>query len=121
MTSTRDGGYATVWIVIAMAVVIAAAGVATTVGAATIERHRAAAAADATALKVALDALAGPTVACRDGAALARRNGATLTRCNLDGADATVEVAIRLPGVLAAFGAAHGRARAGPVSELGSP
>lgn len=112
----RDAGFATVWVVAAMALVVAATAVALGYAVATFERHRAAAAADASALAVALDAVRGPGSACSAGAALARRNGASVTRCELAGSVAEVAVAVRLPGVLAGFGPAIGVARAGPAS-----
>jgi secretion/DNA translocation related TadE-like protein len=114
-----DRGYATVWLVTAIAVVCVAAGVAVSVGVVTLERHRAAAAADAVALKVAMAAVQGTEVACRDGAAIGRLDGATLTGCRLSGSVASVEVTVRLPGPFARFGVATGRARAGPAGEAG--
>jgi secretion/DNA translocation related TadE-like protein len=111
----RDAGFATVWVIAAMAVVGVAAAAAVGIAIATIERHRAAAAADAAALKVAIEAIQGSAVACHDGAALASLNGARLTDCRLAGSIATVSVAVRLPGPLADFGSATGRARAGPA------
>jgi secretion/DNA translocation related TadE-like protein len=117
MREPRDQGFATVWVVAAMALVVAAAVMAIGYGVATMERHRAAAAADATALAAALSAVHGGAVACRDGDSLARLDGATVTRCVLQGPVAEVEVSVRLPGMLGAFGPAIGRARAGPASE----
>jgi secretion/DNA translocation related TadE-like protein len=117
----RDGGFATVWIVAAIAVVVAAAAVSISVGVATLERHRAAAAADAVALATALDAIQGPTAACSDGDLIGRLDGAVLTRCVVAGSVADVQVAVSLPGPLAALGPAIGRARAGPASELSGP
>jgi secretion/DNA translocation related TadE-like protein len=99
-----------------MAVVAFGAVVALSIGVATLERHRAAAAADAAALQAALASVQGSAVACREGGVLALRNGARLTRCVLDGSIAEVEVEVRLPGPLAALGPATGRARAGPAS-----
>jgi secretion/DNA translocation related TadE-like protein len=110
-----DAGFASVWVIAAMAVVGVAAAVAVGIATATIERHRAAAAADAAALKIAMESIDGPTVACRDGAALAALDGATLTDCGLAGSIATVSVTVALPGPLAHFGSATGRARAGPA------
>jgi secretion/DNA translocation related TadE-like protein len=111
-----DEGFATVWVVMAMALVAVATVAAIGYGAATFERHRASAAADATALTAALSAIQGPAVACRQGQSLARLNGAIVTRCELQGSVADVEVSVRLPGVLARFGSATGEARAGPAS-----
>jgi secretion/DNA translocation related TadE-like protein len=116
-----DGGYATVWVVAAIAIVVVVAAVATGYGAAVVERHRASAAADATALEVALSSIAGRTAACRAGAVVAERNGATLRRCDVQDAIAAVVVEIRLRGVLSMFGSAEGRARAGPASETVRP
>jgi secretion/DNA translocation related TadE-like protein len=105
-----------VWVVAAIALVVAATVVAFGYAVATLERHRAAAAADASALAAALDAVRGPGVACSDAAALARRNDASVSRCELAGSVAEVTVSVRLPGVLAGFGPAIGVARAGPAS-----
>jgi secretion/DNA translocation related TadE-like protein len=117
----RDDGFATVWVVTAMAIVVASAATALCFGAAALERHRADAAADAVALAVALRAVDGPPGACLAGGALARLDGATLTRCGLQGAIADVVVAVRLPGLLARLGPAVGRARAGPASSTRPP
>jgi secretion/DNA translocation related TadE-like protein len=117
MNGNHDRGSATVWVLVGMAVVVAAASVASWLGLATVARHRAAAAADAAALGVAMSVLRGPTAACRAGAALARANGARLTACQVAGADAVVTVVVGLPGFLARWGVATGRARAGPASE----
>jgi secretion/DNA translocation related TadE-like protein len=112
----RDEGYATLWVVTAMALVVVAAGVAVGYGIATVARHRAAAAADAAGLTVALWAVDGAATACAKGAETARLNGGVETRCIVDGAVAQVGVTVALPGLLAAWGPATGRARAGPVS-----
>jgi secretion/DNA translocation related TadE-like protein len=111
-----DSGFATVWVVTAMALVVAAAGVAICYGLAIVQRHRAAAAADAVALAVALRSIDGPVAACSEAGALARDDGASLTGCQLQGAVSQVSVAVRLPGVLGRLGPATGLARAGPAS-----
>jgi secretion/DNA translocation related TadE-like protein len=111
-----DAGYATVWVVTAMAVVTVAAAAAIGDGVAVVARHRAGAAADAAALAVALRAIDGSSAACASGAALARADGGRLTSCDLSGAFVQVVVAVRLPGPLARFGPATGQARAGPAS-----
>jgi secretion/DNA translocation related TadE-like protein len=103
-----------------MAVVVVTAAVAVGFGVTVVQRHRAAAAADAAALTVALRAIDGASAACRAGEAIAHLDGATVTRCVLDGADAEVAVAVRLPGPLTRLGPAVGRARAGPASAVGS-
>jgi secretion/DNA translocation related TadE-like protein len=112
--SRRDAGSATLWVVTAMAVVLGVAAASGSVGVVTVERHRADAAADAAALAAAGHVVAGPGSACAAAAAIARTDGAALTRCGLDGADAQVEVAVSLPGILRRFGRAVGHARAGP-------
>jgi secretion/DNA translocation related TadE-like protein len=116
--SETDPGFATIWVITAIALVAVAAGVAVCYGGAAFERHRAAAAADAVALAVALDAVQGQVAACRTGAALGRLDGAEVTNCELDGAIADIAVGVQLPGPLARFGLATGHARAGPVSAL---
>ncbi|MFD6053598.1 Rv3654c family TadE-like protein [Agromyces sp. NPDC060279] len=75
-----------------------------------VEHQRAAHAADAAALAAA-DAVSGavPGVPCELAAELARRNGASLTACEADGAIATVAVEIGLP-----LGSVGARAKAGP-------
>jgi secretion/DNA translocation related TadE-like protein len=112
----RDSGFATVWVVAAVALVAAAAAVAIGFAAATLDRHRAAAAADASALAAALNSVEGPAVACREGERLARLDGATVTSCEVQGSVALVAVSVPLPGVLRGFGPAIGRAKAGPAS-----
>jgi secretion/DNA translocation related TadE-like protein len=110
----RETGSATVWLITAMALVVGVSGAAGSVGVVTVERHRADTAADAAALAAAGRVIAGQGSACAAAAAIARADGAALTRCGLDGAGAQVEVRVDLPGVLARFGQAVGRARAGP-------
>lgn len=118
---TGDGGYAVVWTVTAMAVVIAATLVALGVGAATLARHRAAAAADAAALAAALRTVQGPHAACAAARGLAVRDGATLTGCAVEGAFVTTTVTVALSGPLRPFGPATGRARSGPASAASPP
>lgn len=115
-----ERGFATLWVVTAMTLVGAATAVALWYGAAVVERHRAATAADAVVLDVALKSIQGPVAACRDGGVLGRQNGARLVRCELLGSIADVSVTVRLPGLLARFGAATARARAGPVGTTGA-
>jgi secretion/DNA translocation related TadE-like protein len=114
VTRRQEAGSATVWVVTAMAVVLSVGGVCGSVGVVAVERHRADAAADAAALAAAADVLAGRQPACAAAAAIARTDGAVLTRCGLDGAGAQVEVRAVLPGALSRFGTAIGRAHAGP-------
>lgn len=81
-----------------------------------VARHRAAAAADQAALAAAAAALDGPDRACTLAAQVAADHGAALTSCVLTGQVAEVSVALRPGGVLARFGPARARARAGPAS-----
>jgi secretion/DNA translocation related TadE-like protein len=82
---------------------------------ATAQRH-AAWAADAAALAGAQVTLEGPGPACARAAALAARNGGRLSSCLVTDASVTVSVQVALPGRLARFGSATGRARAGPAA-----
>lgn len=109
-----EQGSATVWMVTAIAVVVAATGAVVSVGAAIVCRHRAAVAADAAALAVAGDVVEGASVACAHGREIATANRAALTRCRLDGPYATVSVSVRPPAPLGRWGAAVVEARAGP-------
>jgi secretion/DNA translocation related TadE-like protein len=111
-----DRGYATVWVVSAMALVVIAATVAAGFGVAVVQRHRAATAADASSLAAAQHAVEGSALACGVAVALARANEARVTRCVLTGSVAEVVVARQLPGPLSIFGVAVGRSRAGPAS-----
>ena len=116
MSSDRpDTGSATLWVVVAMAVVVAVAAGCVAVGTVVVARHRADIAADAAALAAAGAVLDGQAAACTAAAAIARLDGALLTRCGLDGAGAQVEVRLSLPGGLGRFGTAVGQARAGPA------
>lgn len=75
-----------------------------------VQRQRVVNAADAAALAAA-DAVSGavPGTPCELAAAVAQRNGATLSSCEVDGAEASVEVSLDAP-----FGRLGARARAGP-------
>ncbi len=111
----NDRGSATVWSAMAMAALVAVAGVVLQLGAAVGARHRAEAAADLGALAAAAHAVEGPDVACAKAAVVTDGMNVVLTSCLLDGWDAVVEVAAAAPAPLAVLGSAHGRARAGPV------
>ena len=111
-----ERGSATVW-VIALSGVLAVIGTAAVlVGAATVARHRATAAADLSALAAAGQAVLGFPDACDAAAALARANAAELTACTV-GSGAVVEVSVSVPVQLGPLGLlqATGRARAGPA------
>jgi secretion/DNA translocation related TadE-like protein len=100
-------------LVVALTVVVLAVGVASQV------RHRAGAAADAAALAAAASALDGGSAACARGADLAALNGARLVSCVVGDGIADVTVSVEPPGMLAVFGLAKARARAGPASAAG--
>jgi secretion/DNA translocation related TadE-like protein len=110
----RDQGSGTIYVVAmaAVAVLLTSAGLG--LGQALVARHRAAAAADLSAISAASRVLDGPISACKAAALVALSQGARLTTCRIDGevADVTVEV---LSGILSAHYPAVGAARAGPT------
>ena len=110
---TRERGSATVWVLAAGLLVLAAAVPAALTGAATVARHRAQAAADFAALAAAVTALEGTGAACTRADTIATANGARLVACRLVGLDAVVTVVVAPAGGLP--GAAQASARAGPV------
>jgi secretion/DNA translocation related TadE-like protein len=112
----RDQGSATIWLVTAIFLVLFGLWAGIAVSEVTLARYRAGAAADAAALAAAGNALAGAAGACDQAGSLATLDGARVTACTLSGSVAEVAVAVRLPGPLAVFGSADGRARAGPAS-----
>ncbi len=114
---TVDRGSASVLTVGGMAVLLTVTMLLVWVGAAIEARHRAQSAADLAALAAAGAAITGETDACGLAKWVTDQMGATLSSCRLNGGDARVEVAVRPPGVLAGFGSAHARSRAGPVNE----
>jgi len=116
MTLRRtESGSATIYVLVAVAVLALAACLGVADGIAAVARHRAEVAADAAALAAAGDVASGPAAACAAAARLARADGATLTDCRLAGALSAVAVAMPLPGWLSWAGQARGRARAGPA------
>ena len=114
---TTDRGSASVLTVGGMTVLLTATTLFVWVGVAVDTRHHAQSAADLAALAAAGAALTGETEACGLAKWVTDRMGVTLSSCRLNGWDARVEVAARPPGVLAGFGSAHARSRAGPVDE----
>jgi secretion/DNA translocation related TadE-like protein len=111
-----DRGAATVWTVGAIAALMAVSVLVIWLGAAAATRHRAASAADLAALAAAGVAVEGERAACEKARWVTDRMSVELHSCRLDGADAVVEVVAQPSGVLAGFGAAEARARAGPVA-----
>lgn len=110
-----DHGSATVWVLAAGLVVLLVATTLAGVGAATVARHRAQAAADLAALAAALRAFEGESVACSRASDMTGRNGARLVACRLEGFDAIVTVAAGWGPGGGGWGEAQASARAGPV------
>jgi len=121
MTSSREAGSATVFMLVAMGLVAAATAVVCCIGAATTVRHRAASAADAAALAAAIHSTDGQPAACTVAARLARADGGRLVTCPLSGPVAAVEVSIAPGGWLRALGAATVKAMAGPGQASEAP
>ncbi len=110
----QDRGSGTIYVLAMTAVVVLLTFAGLGLGQALIARHRAAAAADLSAISAASRVLDGSISACKTAALVARSQGARLTTCRIDGevADVTVEV---LFGLLSAHYPATGAARAGPA------
>jgi secretion/DNA translocation related TadE-like protein len=106
---------ATVWTAVAVAALVFLGTFLFWLGAATVTRHRAESAADLAALAAAGQTSHGADVACARARWVVDRMNLGLSSCRLEQGDALVEVATVLPGVLARFGTAGARARAGPV------
>lgn len=111
-----DDGYATVWAVGVIAVVLVVTLVGLDLGMAVTSRHRAEAAADLAALAAASHAGDGEPAACAYAARIGEGMAARLVECRLSGWEARVQLEARVPLFLGAGRAAFGRARAGPVA-----
>ncbi|MET4427977.1 secretion/DNA translocation related TadE-like protein [Mycolicibacterium sp. 624] len=94
-------------------VMISLGGVA--VGSAVIARHRAQAAADLAALAAAGRIALGGDAACASAASIARRMGAAIASCAVDGLDVVVSVDVTAELGRLRVGTARAAARAGPV------
>ena len=116
----RDEGFATVAVLALCGVLASAGGLVAVLGGIAVARHQAAAVADLAALAGAARAVEGSGPACTAAAGVARRNGASLVACELEGLDVAVTVEVRPPGVVGTWGNAQGRARAGPGTSRGS-
>ncbi|MPZ25807.1 MAG: helicase [Micromonosporaceae bacterium] len=112
---TADRGSASVWVLAAGLVLLAAGLAGSMVGAAHVAQHRAQAAADLAALAGAARAVAGHPAACARAGVIAVANGAGLTHCALDGFDLTVTVEVVPPAGAGLHRTARATARAGPV------
>ncbi|NBE99907.1 hypothetical protein FE391_26440 [Nonomuraea sp. KC401] len=106
-----------------MGLLMAVATAVATVGSVRVAGHRVSSAADLSALAAAEMALTDPEGACLRASAIAARNGAKLTRCEIrdEIADVWTTVSISLP--IAGTRTLTGRSRAGPatVAPAGSP
>jgi secretion/DNA translocation related TadE-like protein len=99
-------------VVCVIAVVGVLAFTAVAVGEVGVSRHRAAAAADLSAIAGALAWPAPRSVVCARAAAVAARNGAVLADCTIDGAAVTVRVVLPVRALGAARADVTARARA---------
>jgi secretion/DNA translocation related TadE-like protein len=106
---------ATVWTACAIAVLAFLGTFLFWLGAAAVVRHRAESAADLAALAAAGDVRFGAEAACARARWVTDGMDVALSGCRVASSDAFVEVRAPLPGVLARFGSAGARARAGPV------
>src|SRR5262245_11256346 len=110
----RDAGSGTIYVLAMTTVVVLLASAGLALGQALIARHRAAAAADLSAISAASRVLDGPAGACEAAAIVARSQGARLTMCRIDGEVAEVTVVVQ-SGFLSVHYPATGAARAGPA------
>jgi secretion/DNA translocation related TadE-like protein len=108
-----DAGFVTTFAIGVIPLLLLLGGVVASATAVAATRHRAEGAADLAALAAAHHALEGDRAACAAAEHVAQANGADVLSCRLEGADAVVEVASRLPGRLSPLGQVHGKARAG--------
>lgn len=111
----RDRGSASLWLLTVGLVLLAAAGVGASVGAARVGRHEARVAADLGALAGAAHAAWEPATACARAARIVTANGGRLTSCTLDGFDIQVSVEVVTTPLPAVARVARATARAGPV------
>lgn len=111
----RSDGSATLWTLLVVLLIWAAAAVGSLEAVAVSVRHRADAAADAAALAAAAEGGLDTSVACAAAQRAAQRVGARLVECTLSGPYAVVTVAVAPPAALAFAGLVAARARAGPA------
>jgi secretion/DNA translocation related TadE-like protein len=121
MTASADGdrGVATVWAAGAIAVLVSLAVFGLRLGQAMVSRHHAESAADLAALAGAAQVVAGEQYACAQARRVTDRMRVQLASCHIRGLDVLVEAAAQPRGWLGEFGAATGRARAGPAAPEG--
>lgn len=110
-----ERGAGSILAVALIATVLALFSLLTPLGVVLEARHRAAGAADASALAamdVALGIVAG--VPCEEAASVASANGATLDRCGIESDSATVRVRVTVLGLVVLAQATAGRPGDGP-------
>ncbi|HEX7662327.1 MAG TPA: Rv3654c family TadE-like protein [Pseudonocardiaceae bacterium] len=117
----RDHGYATVWSVGGVAVLVLIFAAMLAIGSAVATRHRVASAADLAALAAAESVPDGERAACDRARWVADQMRVHVDRCWLAGWDALVEVSAPLPEPLGRFGSATAHARAGPAEDATEP
>ncbi|MGH3997792.1 MAG: Rv3654c family TadE-like protein [Pseudonocardiaceae bacterium] len=116
VSAHNDRGVATVWAAGAIAVLMSMAVLGLYLGAAVVVRHQVESAADLAALAGAGMAVAGERYACTQVRRVTDRMRVQLVSCRTHGWDVLVEAEAQPAGWLGGFGAATGRARAGPVA-----
>src|SRR5262245_17234220 len=110
----QDRGSGTIYVLAMVTVVVLLTSAGLALAQALIARHRAAAAADLSAISAASRVLDGPAGACEAATVVARSQGARLTMCRIDGEVAEVTVVVQ-SGFLSVHYPATGAARAGPA------
>jgi secretion/DNA translocation related TadE-like protein len=116
VSAESDRGVATIWAAVAIAVLMSMVVVGLHLGTAVVVRHQVESAADLAALAAAGMVVAGERRACTQARRVTDRMRVQLVSCRTHGWDVLVEAAAQPAGWLGGFGAATGRARAGPVS-----
>jgi secretion/DNA translocation related TadE-like protein len=113
----RERGSATVWVLVAAAVICAFAGVGVSIGLVAAADQRARTVADLSALAAAAALVRAEGDPCVRAREIAQANRAVVSRCAVDGSSMRIWVAVGLPAALRALDgrAATARARAGPV------
>jgi secretion/DNA translocation related TadE-like protein len=101
----------------AIAAIVTIAWLVVSVGLVALTRHRAASAADLSALAAAAHASSEAVAACERARWVTERMRVTLSRCEVEGEEALVEVTARPPGFLGELGTAAVSARAGPSND----
>ncbi len=107
-----DSGVATVFVCLAVALLLAVSAVGIHLGGAVLTRQQAETAADLGALAGAARMLQGVDAACTRAGELVALNRGFMTTCRADGLDLLIEVEVPVP---AWGGVATAKARAGPV------